>query len=166
MDHSLRALISWIAPILCFTADEAWLAYTQDETDSIHLHEYAKCDQGWVNEPLAQKWSAIRKVRSAVTTALESARNAGDIGGSLSAAVTIELSAAEHSYLAEQDCASLFITSSATLEIAETDDITVHVRKAEGGKCARCWKIIPTIAHDNEDAICGRCETVVAQQKG
>ena len=59
-----------------------------------------------VNEPFAQKWSAIRKVRSAVTTALESARNAGDIGGSLSAAVTIELSAAEHSYLAEQDCAA------------------------------------------------------------
>ena len=166
MDSTLRCLVSWIAPILCFTADEAWYAYTQDETDSIHLHEYARCDESWSDAALGEKWAQIREIRSAVTTALEAARNEGEIGGSLSAEVVITLSAEHHALLSGLDCASLFITSSASLKIAETQDIHVEVTRATGGKCARCWKIIPEIPAEEEGGICGRCSDVVAEQQG
>ena len=163
MDSTLRCLISWIAPILCFTADEAWLAYTQDESDSIHLHGYADTDPSWQDDRLDEKWSRIRQVRSAVTTALETARNDGVIGGSLSAEVRLELPASDAALFEGMDYAALFITSAAELQIAETDQINVHVRRASGGKCARCWKLISTIAEDDEDSICTRCEDVIAQ---
>ena len=163
MDSTLRALISWIAPILCFTADEAWLAYTQDETDSIHLHGYAEIDSGWQDDALYEKWSRIRHIRSAVTTGLETARNDGIIGGSLSATVKLELSSSDASLFENMDIAALFITSDAELAISDTNEIKVHVARATGGKCARCWKLVSTIAEDDEDSICSRCEDVVAR---
>jgi len=163
MDSTLRCLVSWIAPILCFTADEAWLAYTQDETDSIHLHGYADTDPSWQDDKLDEKWNRIRHLRSAVTTALETARNDGLIGGSLSAQVMLELSSSDAALFEGMDCAALFITSAAALKIADTDEVNVHVRRASGGKCARCWKLVSTISDDDETSICDRCEDVVAQ---
>ena len=164
MDETLKCLISWIAPILCFTADEAWMAYRGDETDSIHLHEYAKTQECWHNAALGQKWAAIRKVRSEITTALEAARNEGLIGGSLSADIRVTTSTATTGLLAGIDLADLCITSSAELIDAGDTPTKIEVARATGGKCARCWKQFSEIPADSDNQLCGRCADVVAQQ--
>jgi isoleucyl-tRNA synthetase len=164
MDETLKCLISWIAPILCFTADEAWMAYRGDETDSIHLHEYAKTKECWHNAALGQKWAAIRKMRSEITTALEAARNEGLIGGSLSADIRVTTSTETAGLLAGIDLADLCITSSAELIDAGDTPTKIEVARATGGKCARCWKQFSEISADSENQICGRCADVVAQQ--
>jgi isoleucyl-tRNA synthetase len=163
MDEVLQCLISWVAPILCFTADEAWMAYRGDENDSIHLHEYAAPAKAWQNPELGQKWAAIRALRSQITTALEAARNDGLIGGSLSADIRVQTSAETAALLEGLDLASLCITSSAEL-IAGTGETKIEVRRADGGKCARCWKQFSEIPEDNDSDICTRCQTVVAEQ--
>ena len=163
MDEVLQCLISWIAPILCFTADEAWMAYRGDENDSIHLHEYAATDPAWQNAELGEKWAAIRMLRSQITTALEAARNDGLIGGSLSADFRVETAAETAALLEGLDLASLCITSSAEL-IKGEGETKIEVRRADGGKCARCWKQFPEIPKDSDSDICTRCQTVVAEQ--
>jgi len=165
MDQTLRCLISWIAPILCFTADEAWLAYNQDQSDSIHLHEYVAVQDKWHDQALGMKWADIRKIRSSVTTALEGARNDGLIGGSLSAEVRLTLSSEQAGLLQDIDLASLMITSAASMQIADVNEIQVEVRRADGGKCARCWKQIASIEADSQTEICPRCTDVVAEMK-
>ena len=163
MDEVLQCLISWIAPILCFTADEAWMAYRGDENDSIHLHEYAATDPAWQNAELGEKWAAIRMLRSQITTALEAARNDGLIGGSLSADIRVETAAETAALLEGLDLASLCITSSAEL-IKGEGETKIEVRRADGGKCARCWKQFPEIPKDSDSDICTRCQTVVAEE--
>ena len=165
MDYSLRCLVTWIAPILCFTADEAWLAYTGDEQDCIHLHTYFDIPEGWAAPDLATRWAQIRGLRSEVMTALEAARNEATIGGGLSADVKITASQQMADLLEGIDLASLFITSSAVLEVGDEADMKIAVRRADGGKCVRCWKIVSELPADNDDAICTRCETVLAEQK-
>ena len=159
MDQTFRCLTAWVAPILCFTADEAWLAYTGDATDSIHLHSYVALPEAWTDAALTSRWASIRAVRSHVTSALEAARNDDVIGSSLQARVELALPAEDAALLAELDLESLFITSAAQITSADAEEISVVVHRADGGKCARCWKILPEITE--EDGICGRCDTVV-----
>ena len=166
MDYTLQCLISWVAPILCFTADEAWLAYTGDETDSIHLHTYFNVPENWRDQTVAERWSRIRNLRSEVMIALEAARSDGAIGGGLSAEVKMTASQDTAELLKGVDLASLLITSSVELDIAETPDLQIAVRRADGGKCARCWKVFSYLPVENEQAICSRCETVLAGQTG
>ncbi len=162
MDKVLRCLTAWIAPILPFTADEAWFALTKDENDSIHLRHYQDIDKEWQNDAIASRWGSIRMLRSQVTSALEAARSAGDIGSSLSASVHLTVSAETASLLKGVDLASLFITSAAEMSIDTEADFSVEVRRSQGGKCARCWKMIASIPAEADDQICLRCKDVVA----
>jgi isoleucyl-tRNA synthetase len=166
MDYALQCLISWVAPILCFTADEAWLAYTDDNTDSIHLHTYFDVPECWRDQMIADRWTKIRSLRSEVMIALEAARNDGEIGGGLSAEVKLTASQDTADLLTGIDLAGLLITSAAELYIADTADLQIAVRRAEGGKCARCWKVFAHLPVQSEQAVCSRCESVVAAQSG
>ena len=161
MDHALQCLISWVAPILCFTADEAWLAYTGDETDSIHLHTYMDVPDHWSDQLVADRWVKIRSLRSEIMVALEAARNDGTIGGGLSAEVKLTASQDTADLLNGIDLASLLITSAAEIDIGDTANLQISVRRAEGGKCVRCWKVFEYLPVENEQAICSRCETVL-----
>ena len=98
--------------------------------------------------------------------ALEAARNDGTIGGGLSAEVKMTGSKDTAELLKGIDLATLLITSSAELDIADSPGLQIAVRRAEGGKCARCWKVFAYLPVENEQAICSRCETVVAGQRG
>ena len=162
MDKVLRCLTAWIAPILPFTADEAWFALTKDENDSIHLRRYQDIDKAWQSGEIGSRWASIRVLRSRVTSALEEARTAGDIGGSLSAGIHLTVSAKTASLLEGVDLASLFITSFAEMSIGTGDDFTIEVRRSEGGKCARCWKMFASIPAEADDQICTRCTDVIA----
>ena len=172
MDEVFNRLTAWLAPILCFTAEEAWQSRHADINQSVHLRSYDPVPADWHNDAIAAKWAQIRKARQVVMSALEAARNDGKIGASLQATPMVYISADMQAAFAGQDAASLFITSSATLSsdsapddafrLNAIDDVAVVVAVADGEKCARCWKVTPEITADVD--ICGRCQDVVSAQ--
>ena len=172
MDEVFNRLTAWLAPILCFTAEEAWQSRHADINQSVHLRSYDPVPADWHNNAIAAKWAQIRKARQVVMSALETARNDGKIGASLQATPMVYISADMQAAFAGQDAASLFITSSATLSsdvapedafrLDAIDDVAVVVAVADGEKCARCWKITPEVTANVD--ICVRCHDVVSAQ--
>ncbi|MFZ1988754.1 MAG: isoleucine--tRNA ligase, partial [Alphaproteobacteria bacterium] len=86
IDHIFRALTAWLAPILCFTMEEVWLARFPSDTDSIHLKLFPHIPAEWRDDKLAEQWRLRRRFRRAVTGALEIERKNKVIGSSLEAA--------------------------------------------------------------------------------
>ena len=169
MHEVFSRLTAWLAPILCFTAEEAWQSWVGDPEQSVHLRSYDAVPSAWHDMDTAARWDGIRRARQVVTTALEAARNDGAIGASLQAAPTVHVSPAIAAMFEGEDAAALFITSAATVttdaapadafRVEGIDDVAVVFATADGGKCARCWKITPEVT--SEDGICNRCEDVV-----
>jgi isoleucyl-tRNA synthetase len=161
LDHIFRATVTWLAPMLPFTAEEAWLARYPDPQASVHLEQFPPVPAEWRDEALAEKWRKVRQVRRVVTGALELARADKKIGSSLEAAPAIYI--ADPALLAaldEVDMAEVAITSGITLVRGEgpadafrLDDVAgvaVEFRPAEGRKCARSRKISPLVGSDPE----------------
>ena len=171
MDEVFNRLTAWLAPILCFTAEEAWQSRHSNIENSVHLRSYDKTPSDWHNSGIADKWTQIRKVRQVVMSALETARNDGKIGASLQAAPMVYVSEDMLSAFAGQDAASIFITSSAILttdpapadafRLDTIDAIAVGFAMAEGKKCARCWKVCREVSVARD--ICDRCYGVMAK---
>ena len=169
MNEVFERLTAWLAPILCFTAEEAWQSRVQDFGNSVHLRSYEPIPAAWRDAGLGARWDGIRQVRQVVTSALESARNDGAIGASLQAAPTVHVSAELAALFDGEDAASLFITSAAEISNAPApadafrlegvEDVAVAFATAEGGKCARCWRIMPEVSESRD--ICQRCDDVV-----
>jgi isoleucyl-tRNA synthetase len=153
------AVLKWLAPILSFTADEAWAMYRRGGSPSVHLETFAERLEASRDERLAGKWETIRDVRRVVTGALELARAAKKIGSSLEASPIIYVS--DRNMLAtlfDVDLAEVCITSSYEVQEGEgpadafgldqVPGVAVVVEEAVGTKCARSWKILPTVGED------------------
>jgi isoleucyl-tRNA synthetase len=158
LDQVFRCTVTWLAPMLCFTAEEAWLAH-DPAAPSVHLESFPAVPASWRDEPLAEKWRELRNLRRVVTGALELERAAKRIGSSLEAAPIVYVANSELFAIAtEVDLAELCITSEAVLVEGEgpssafrLDDVpgvAVEPRRAEGRKCARSWKISPAVGSD------------------
>ena len=169
MNEVFERLTAWLAPILCFTAEEAWQSRVQDIGNSVHLRSYEAIPSVWRDAAVGARWDGIRQVRQVVTSALETARNDGAIGASLQAAPTVHVSAELSALFDGEDAASLFITSAAQIStdaapadafrLEGVEDVAVAFAPADGGKCARCWRIMPEVTEGRE--ICQRCDDVV-----
>jgi isoleucyl-tRNA synthetase len=158
-NHLFSCLTEWLAPILCFTMEEAWLERNADEGTSVHLRQFPDVPEGWRDDALAEKWLKIRQVRRVVTGALEIERREKRIGSSLEAAPEIFISnEALHEAIAGYDWAEIAITSQAVLtrgegpegafRLDEVPGVAVAPKMAEGNKCARSWKILPEVGSD------------------
>ena len=166
LDILFNTLTTWLAPILCFTAEEAWQARVKNSEDSVHLKTFIEIPKEWNNKELAQKWDLIRDVRRVVTGALELERAEKRIGSSLQAKPTVYLTSDAMAALEGMDAADIFITSGVTLIESEPptdsfvlEDVTgvgVVQGSAEGVKCERCWKILPEVGL-NKEPVCNRC---------
>jgi isoleucyl-tRNA synthetase len=159
IDILCDALLKWLAPILPFTCEEAWLAYRPDGAPSIHLTGFPEPLDAWRDDALAEKWRKVRTVRRVITGAIEIERAAKRIGSSLEAAPVVYVADKElREALAGVDLAEVAITSAASVRDGDgpadafrLDDVrgvAVEVRKAEGRKCARSWKILATVGSD------------------
>jgi len=161
IDMLCDAILKWLAPVLSFTTEEAWRMYRPDAEPSVHLTLFPEGLEAFRNDKLAAKWDIIRNVRRVVTGALEVERAAKRIGSSLEAAPVIYVSdRAMLATLFDVDLAEVCITSS--YEVQEGDapaeafrldgipGVAVVVEKATGTKCARSWKILPTVGEDAE----------------
>jgi isoleucyl-tRNA synthetase len=161
VDALCDAILRWMAPIISFTADEAWFMYRPDRSPSVHLLTFRDDLETYRDDALAAKWETIREVRRVVTGALELERAAKRIGSSLEASPLVYVSdKAIFNTLIDIDLAEVCITSNAmvTNEDAPADafslndvpGVAVVVEKAAGTKCARSWKILPTVGEDPE----------------
>jgi isoleucyl-tRNA synthetase len=158
LDQLFRCTVTWLAPILCFTAEEAWLARDPAAT-SVHLELLPAVPEAWRDDALAEKWRKLRNLRRVVTGALEVERAAKRIGSSLEAAPIIYVADSDlFAAAADVDLAELCITSAATLVEGEgppaafrLDDVrgvAVEPQRAQGRKCARSWKISEAVGLD------------------
>jgi isoleucyl-tRNA synthetase len=159
VDWCFRCVTTWIAPILAFTAEEAWLSRYPSDTGSVHLEEFPQVPASWRDEALEERWTRVRRVRRVVTGALEIERAQKRIGASLEAAPVVYVAdAALMEALHGLDLAEVCITSGIRVEAGEgpadafrLDDVrgvAVVPTRAEGRKCARSWKISPEVGSD------------------
>ncbi len=162
IDEIFTALVAWLAPILAFTAEEAWLARVPGREGSVHLEPFPQIDPGWRNAELASKWAHVRDVRRVVTGALELERAGKRIGSSLEAAPDVYVADKDMLRALEGvDLAEVTITSGAPRPIAKAPPegaftlpdvagVGVVPKRAEGKKCARSWRIVADIGADPE----------------
>ena len=161
LDRLFDHLIPWLAPMLPFTTEEAWLSRRPSEDDSVHLQLFPQVPAEWRNDALARKWRAIRQLRRVVTGALEIERREKRIGSSLEAAPLVYVSDPQiAAAVADIDIAEIAITSQASLiegegpedafRLPDVAGVAVVPRRAEGRKCARSWKVLPEVGSDPE----------------
>jgi isoleucyl-tRNA synthetase len=159
LDILHRALCTWLAPTLCFTADEAWVARFGPE-DSVHLAQFPSVPADWFDPALAARWARIRDIRRIVTTSIEQERAAGTLGSSLQAAVTLALTEEDASLLDATLWEETAIVSS--LQLASGPEVAATVTLAPGQKCLRCWRVLPEVgASAAHPGLCRRCEDAV-----
>jgi len=170
LDNVFSCLTSWLAPILCFTAEEAWLERTGDDAEnSVHLRLYPQIPGAWRDDELAAKWEIVRRVRRVVTGALEIERAEKRIGSSLQAAPLLTVDGETQAVLADVDMAEISITSGLTLRVGEVPEgaftledvsgVGVVPAAAAGEKCGRCYQVREDVGGEG---ICGRCRDAVA----
>ena len=152
------ALLKLVAPILSFTAEEAWrILRPQDPT--IFVHTWADLVPAVPDaSELVPKWQRILAVRAAVLRELEQLRMQSRIGSSLQADVTVSAPEPEYAALASlgDDLKYVFITSAARVERGDT--LAIAVNPSAGTKCERCWHWRDDVGDDRDHpALCGRC---------
>jgi isoleucyl-tRNA synthetase len=159
IDETFRRVISWLAPVLAFTAEEAWLERYSSEAGSVHLGTFPDTPEEWRDDALAQRWAAVRRVRRVVTGALEIERAAKRIGASLEAAPVVHIGIPELlAALKGLDAAEICITSGIVIRegegpatafrLEDVPGVAVEPTRAEGRKCARSWKVTPDVGQD------------------
>ena len=156
--HVFECVVKWLAPLLPFTTEEAWLELHAGDR-SVHLTQFPDVPAAWRNEALAEKWRKVRTVRRVVTGALELERAKKTIGSSLEAAPRVFIADAElAAAVADVDLAEIVITSGITVASGEgpveafrLDDVkgvSVSFAPAAGRKCARSWRYTDDVGSD------------------
>jgi isoleucyl-tRNA synthetase len=152
------ALLKLLAPILSFTAEEAWHVVHPDDP-TIFVHVFAQALPTLRDaDALAQKWQRILTVRAAVQKELEAVRQTGAIGAPLQAEVDIVALAEDAAALASlgDDLRFVLITSAA--RVTDGDALAITVRPSANPKCERCWHWRADVGVDRaHPTICGRC---------
>ncbi|MEZ5857773.1 MAG: isoleucine--tRNA ligase [Geminicoccaceae bacterium] len=169
LDRVFNCLVRWLAPVLVFTAEEAWLARGQGETDSIHLELFETLPGDWRDPALAARWEKVRAVRRVVTGALEIERREKRIGASLQAAPVVHVTEAHAAAIEGLDMAGLCITSGIEIVVgtppggaftlADVPGVGVVPALAAGEKCGRCWQVLEEV--DEAGGLCIRCTGAV-----
>jgi len=176
MDRVFDALVRWLAPMIAFTAEEAWLArHGDDEETSVHLETYAIVPESWRDEALGAKWAKLRDLRRVVTGAIELERAQKRLGASLQADAHLYVDPMHLPALEGVDLAEICITSSGTVHVgpppegafvlADVPGAGAVIHTAAGEKCQRCWKVLPEVGSVPEHPdLCGRCAEVVERR--
>ncbi len=160
--HITQALVKLMAPILAFTAEEAWAVMSGGKADeSIMLHTFHALPAQEGEAGLLARWETVRAARAEVSKVVETVRTEGKIGSSLQAAVEIHAAGDKFDALAAlgDDLKFVLITSAATLsKVAVEADERIVVEPAAHAKCERCWHVREDVGADPEyPGLCGRC---------
>ncbi|WP_299826717.1 isoleucine--tRNA ligase [uncultured Roseobacter sp.] len=172
LDLLFHRLTTWLAPVLVFTMEEVWLERFPEAGSSVHLQDFPETPKDWLGPDLAAKWSGVRAARRVVTAALEVERTNKVIGASLEAAPVVHVADdALRAVLEALPFEDICITSQVTVTdtaapegaftLPEVPGVAVVFAKAEGEKCARCWKVLPDVGTHGHAGVCGRCDAAM-----
>ena len=176
-----QSLARMLAPILVFTADEAWAfgtARTEFSGDSVHLQDWPVAPMEWTDAKLESDFADLLRLRARVNETIEPERAAGRLGKSLDAAITLHVlpddplgrTLKQHRDLLEE----LFIVSHVSIELSPVDSslpdlmgpprgaelVTVTARPAQDlgrVRCPRCWRWVPGLEPSEHGSVCSRC---------
>ena len=159
MHEIYGALCQLLAPLIAFTAEEAWLHSHGDS--SVHLEEFPKA-QNRGDEASAQMTDLLR-LRGVIGQAIEKARQEKLIGNALEAAVVLRSNFDVTSKVSKEELEEFFILSDLTIEQAKEPGATVT--KTPYQKCARCWRHREYVGKSKTHPdLCDRCEKVVSSK--
>ncbi len=165
LENTLRLM----APILPFTADEAWEAMPdfRDKAESVHLCSFPEDSQLWLEPEFMKKVERLLEIREQVQKELEKAREARLLGNSLEARLNFQAPEEDFDLLDEfrSDLPALFIVSEVEVSPAESRELAVEVSRAGGQKCERCWNYSVSVGRDQDyPAVCERCARVLRDE--
>ena len=146
-----------LAPVLAFTADEAWENLPNQNLASVHLAEFPRVS-GADDSQLLANWERIFAIRDEVLKKLEEARNEKQIGSSLEAKVILTVDKETVRFLLSyyEQLRYIFIVSQT--EVHEGDEFKVEIQKADGEKCERCWNYSTRVGEFKDyPTVCERC---------
>jgi isoleucyl-tRNA synthetase len=150
-----------LAPILPMTTDELWRHLPGPREDSVHLAEFPHDVEALIDSGLIARWERLMRIRDDVNRKLEAERQAKTIGNSLGARVTLRAEGEDGRLLQQyrDELPMLFIVSQVDLAAASGDGaVEITVTRAEGEKCARCWRVVPArSARPDSVGLCERC---------
>ncbi len=169
LHFSLNIFIKFLAPIMPFSASEAWGYFRKSgKLDNIFLEQLDEPVESYVNFEIAEKFDKLIKIRDVVLSSLEKARDKKFIGSSLEARVILKANNEDYDLLnmvKVEDLKDLFIVSGVAIERNNMTDINITeaiVEKAEGEKCARCWKYDASVGkYTDYNDVCDRCHDVL-----
>ena len=153
------ALVRMWAPFLCYTAEEVWKFFGNDEAESVHYLHLPEVKTYADSEEIKAQFETLLEVRSVVTKALEDARNENLIHSAQEAAVELSCTEADAALLEKglgSDLAQWLIVSAADVKPAETRSAVI--RRASGTKCPRCWNYSEDA---DSEGLCPRCRAVL-----
>ncbi len=160
----LSSLVRMLAPILSFTADEAWLAMSHASSDDVRnvmLNDMPEYTDALCFAEVEGRWNRLFELRDDVMKALEEARAAKMIGKSLDAKITVTVSDKEKYDLLTgfgSELETVFMVSGVTVALG---DDKVEVAPADGCKCVRCWKFSDKGSDDGNGFLCDHCKTIL-----
>jgi isoleucyl-tRNA synthetase len=172
-----------LAPLLPVTADELWRYLPGTREESVHLADFPADTAALVDEPLLARWKRLLAVREAVNAELERLRREKTVGTSLEATVRLTAGGDVAPLLNDPrtDLPMLFIASAVVVEedpalgagvesasgahYVETGGaVRVEAARADGAKCERCWRYVPTVSTDAaSEGLCERCADALAE---
>ncbi|MDP2688676.1 MAG: class I tRNA ligase family protein, partial [Deltaproteobacteria bacterium] len=174
--HVLNSLVRLTAPVLVFTAEEAWSFMPGRKEESVHLASMPEVKQEWLDDGIEKKWGELMAIKAEISKALEGARKEKIIGHPLDAMVTVWPAEKDEALLKQEEEALEEVLIISKLAIAGAGDardgapgayrhdsgempgLTVRVEKAPGGKCERCWHFSPAVGQNPaHPTLCKRC---------
>ena len=155
-----KTLLRLMAPVLSFTAEEAFKVFSPNESETIFTERFEPLPEVAGAEALLAKWDAVRTVRADLQKKIEELRSEGQIGSSLQAVVRIEAAPAVYDALASLGDELRFVMIVSAVELVKSADAETHfaVSASKEGKCERCWHYVAGIGSDAEHpTLCPRC---------
>ncbi len=168
MHHVLEALVRWLAPLCCFTAEEIWAEMRGERPESVMLATWYEQLAEMPAEDRAF-WRRLRAVREVVGPRLEELRRSKAIGSSLAAEITLEADGGVAEDLARvgEELRFLFLSSDVHLgpvdaasgqTMIDGDSLKFSVRATDHAKCVRCWHHRDSVGQSaDHPELCGRC---------
>ncbi|MDO9596877.1 MAG: isoleucine--tRNA ligase [Azoarcus sp.] len=159
--HITQTLLKLMAPILSFTAEEAWSVLNPGTDDSVMLHTFHALPAQEGEAGLAARWETIRAVRAEGLKVIETLRTESKVGSSLQAELELRLTADKFVAMQSlgEDLRFVTMTSSATLkQVDAAEDEQIIATASAKQKCERCWHYTEDVGHHAEHpTLCGRC---------
>jgi isoleucyl-tRNA synthetase len=154
--HITHAMLRWMAPMLSFTAEEAFPVFAPGASFSIFTETFWHLESG--DTSLVAKWERLRAIREVANKAIEEVRKSGGVGSSLQADLVITANAEDRVLLDVLGDDLKFVTITSAVTVVAGDELAVTVTPSTAVKCDRCWHWRTEVGADAaHPTLCGRC---------